>query len=182
MKTCLNYCNLYFVVNNLTMCLLYTNPIVERYQISIIILYLLLIHDFCYYCTNGKNLQLLLLTIFYLSFLNFVLCWNVPLVYFVFLNVLWKYLFIYHETRQEFNDSKKKRHLHTIFSSFAPCENTDDECYICLETNMEKPSLKYLPCSHPFHEECFTEWILSDREKEIVCPVCRRNLLGDDFC
>ena len=182
MNTCLNYCNLYVVMNNIVMCILYTNPFVESYQISLIILYLLLIHDFCYYCANCKNLELLLLTIFYLCFLNFVLCWNVPLVYFVFLNVVWKYLFVYHENKIDLAVKKKKNHLATIFSTFPPCETPDTECYICLQNNIEKPCLKYLPCLHPFHEECFTQWIFSDPEKEIVCPVCRRNLLEDDFC
>ena len=182
MNTCLNYCNLYVVMNNIVMCILYTNPFVESYQISLIILYLLLIHDFCYYCANCKNLELLLLTIFYLCFLNFVLCWNVPLVYFVFLNVVWKYLFVYHENKIDFAVKKKKNHLATIFSTFPPCETPDTECYICLQNYIEKPCLKYLPCLHPFHEECFTQWIFSDPEKEIVCPVCRRNLLEDDFC
>lgn len=182
MNTCLTYCNLYFVMNNIVMCILYTNPFVESYQISIIILYLLLIHDFFYYCFHCKKLDLLLLIIFYLSFINFMLCWNIPLVYFVFLNVLWKYLFIYHDVKIDSELMEKKKHFKTMFSTFPPCQNTETECYICLETNEESPGLQYLPCFHPFHEKCFTTWILSNPNQSTECPVCRRPVWEVDFC
>ena len=75
-----------------------------------------------------------------------MLCWNIPLVYFVFLNILWKYLFIYHDVKIDSELMEKKKHFKTMYSTFPPCQNTETECYICLENNEESPVLQYLPC------------------------------------
>ena len=44
------------------------------------------------------------------------------------------------------------------------------ECCICLQSICQdrKPAIK-LPCSHIFHRDCVTKWLMQDG----VCPMCR---------
>lgn len=50
------------------------------------------------------------------------------------------------------------------------------QCAICMEDfNLKEIAIK-LPCKHLFHEPCITEWL----KIHGTCPVCRKNLNGED--
>ena len=54
------------------------------------------------------------------------------------------------------------------------CEKTSqnfhyENCPICLNKYCEKTSL-LLPCGHCFHTPCILKWF----EKQMNCPICRR--------
>ena len=48
-----------------------------------------------------------------------------------------------------------------------------DECIICLESFYQNEEVLSLPvCSHPYHLDCFIEWVKSDNR----CPFCKVNI------
>ncbi|XP_004363799.2 hypothetical protein CAOG_02960 [Capsaspora owczarzaki ATCC 30864] len=47
------------------------------------------------------------------------------------------------------------------------CEET---CVICLDDFKEGDTLRCLPCSHDFHQNCVDQWLLT---KNRACPLCR---------
>lgn len=50
------------------------------------------------------------------------------------------------------------------------------ECSICMEDFQLNEEAKKLPCKHCFHEPCISEWL----KLHGTCPVCRKNLNGED--
>lgn len=50
------------------------------------------------------------------------------------------------------------------------------ECAICMEDFRLNEEAKKLPCKHCFHEQCIKEWL----KLHGTCPVCRKNLNGED--
>lgn len=50
------------------------------------------------------------------------------------------------------------------------------ECAICMEDFNLNDEVKKLPCKHCFHEPCIKEWL----KLHGTCPVCRKNLNGED--
>jgi E3 ubiquitin-protein ligase RNF115/126 len=50
------------------------------------------------------------------------------------------------------------------------------ECSICMEDFRLHEEARKLPCKHYFHEPCITEWL----KLHGTCPVCRKNLNGED--
>lgn len=50
------------------------------------------------------------------------------------------------------------------------------ECAICMEDFRLHEEAKKLPCKHYFHQPCITEWL----KLHGTCPVCRKNLNGED--
>lgn len=65
--------------------------------------------------------------------------------------------------------------LPTIKISPAEFENKI-ECAICMEDFRLAEEAKKLPCKHCFHEQCIKEWL----KLHGTCPVCRKNLNGED--
>lgn len=64
--------------------------------------------------------------------------------------------------------------LHLCFPSclfgVVPCRM----CPICLGELVEGDSAVVLPCSHTFHENCGSEWLLQYSK---CCPVCKQEVL-----
>ncbi len=50
------------------------------------------------------------------------------------------------------------------------------QCAICMEDFNLNDEAKRLPCKHYFHESCINEWL----KLHGTCPVCRKNLIGED--
>ncbi|CAF0811510.1 unnamed protein product [Brachionus calyciflorus] len=50
------------------------------------------------------------------------------------------------------------------------------QCAICMEDFNLNETAKKLPCKHLFHEPCISEWL----KIHGTCPVCRKNLNGED--
>jgi E3 ubiquitin-protein ligase RNF115/126 len=50
------------------------------------------------------------------------------------------------------------------------------QCAICYEDFALNDQAKRLPCRHHFHETCIGEWL----KLHGTCPVCRKNLNGED--
>ena len=50
------------------------------------------------------------------------------------------------------------------------------QCAICMEDFSLNDVAKKLPCKHLFHEPCISEWL----KLHGTCPVCRKNLNGED--
>jgi len=50
------------------------------------------------------------------------------------------------------------------------------QCAICMEDFKLGEEAKKLPCKHYFHEPCILEWL----KLHGTCPVCRKNLNGED--
>ena len=50
------------------------------------------------------------------------------------------------------------------------------ECAICMEDFRLNEEAKRLPCKHCFHEQCIKDWL----KLHGTCPVCRKNLNGED--
>lgn len=50
------------------------------------------------------------------------------------------------------------------------------ECAICMEDFRLGEEAKKLPCKHCFHQPCISEWL----KLHGTCPVCRKNLNGED--
>lgn len=55
-------------------------------------------------------------------------------------------------------------------------EDEREHCTICREVFEEPLHLLVLVCSHRFHEECITPWL----KTTATCPVCRRDLRGEE--
>lgn len=50
------------------------------------------------------------------------------------------------------------------------------QCSICMDDFALNDKAKRLPCKHLFHEPCIVEWL----KLHGTCPVCRKNLVGED--
>ncbi|PVD20074.1 hypothetical protein C0Q70_20568 [Pomacea canaliculata] len=50
------------------------------------------------------------------------------------------------------------------------------QCSICMEDFHLDEEVKRLPCDHHYHEECIIRWL----ELHGTCPVCRKDLNGQD--
>eukprot|EP01083_Nonionella_stella_P272730 924973_1 len=56
-----------------------------------------------------------------------------------------------------------------------------DTCSICLDTfqcHDEIASSRNENCSHTFHIQCITKWLLSPKNNDNSCPVCREDFLA----
>ena len=49
-------------------------------------------------------------------------------------------------------------------------------CAICLNDFKMKDKTKKVICEHAFHEKCIDSWLVKARD----CPLCKRNVIGDD--
>eukprot|EP01083_Nonionella_stella_P004070 11740_1 len=59
-------------------------------------------------------------------------------------------------------------------------ENSD-ACSICLDSfqfHDEIASSRNENCSHTFHIQCITKWLLSPKNNDNSCPVCREDFLA----
>ncbi|KAK3779546.1 hypothetical protein RRG08_045292 [Elysia crispata] len=50
------------------------------------------------------------------------------------------------------------------------------QCAICMEDFELGTEVRKLPCDHMYHSECIVKWL----EMHGTCPVCRKDLNGDD--
>ncbi|GFO46385.1 E3 ubiquitin-protein ligase rnf115-like [Plakobranchus ocellatus] len=50
------------------------------------------------------------------------------------------------------------------------------QCSICMEDFEVATEVRKLPCDHMYHTECIVKWL----EMHGTCPVCRKDLNGDD--
>lgn len=66
--------------------------------------------------------------------------------------------------------------VHRVSVSLIPIidviNNQNEECCICLETEMIQP-WSMLPCGHKFHGSCVSTWL----QMHQTCPVCRLNVM-----
>jgi len=53
-------------------------------------------------------------------------------------------------------------------------DNSIENCTICLLVMDKKNQCSILPCKHIFHMKCIHEWIDSDEETSLQCPICRK--------
>jgi hypothetical protein len=62
----------------------------------------------------------------------------------------------------------------TRLETFKPgCIPTEDACCaICLCEYQEGDEMRYLNCSHHFHSECVTDWLMRNK----VCPFCKTEI------
>jgi len=51
---------------------------------------------------------------------------------------------------------------------------TNTDCPVCLESFVEKETIKLLPCGHGFHPECIEPWIAGRKDS---CPICRQSVM-----
>uniref|UniRef100_A0A8C0U361 RING finger protein 215-like n=1 Tax=Cyanistes caeruleus TaxID=156563 RepID=A0A8C0U361_CYACU len=51
-----------------------------------------------------------------------------------------------------------------------------DSCAVCLDQFHKSQWLRVLPCSHEFHRDCVDPWLLLQQ----TCPLCKRNILGEN--
>jgi hypothetical protein len=59
---------------------------------------------------------------------------------------------------------------------FAPKDDEDEPCTICMEDFEKEESLKSLKiCGHYFHATCIREWLKAD--VKATCPNCRASVL-----
>jgi hypothetical protein len=56
-------------------------------------------------------------------------------------------------------------------------ENDPETCAVCIDDFVDGDKLRVLPCRHEYHVECIDLW-LTTRKK--FCPICKRNISGDD--
>lgn len=49
------------------------------------------------------------------------------------------------------------------------------ECSVCMCEVEDEERVRLLSCKHVFHVTCIDPWVL---QKNSVCPLCRRNLIG----
>jgi len=67
-------------------------------------------------------------------------------------------------------------------SSYDDFDDDEDVCPICLD-NFEIGDIvifsrhNHSSCSHVFHEDCLSQWLLEQRENE--CPICRACFISD---
>ena len=59
------------------------------------------------------------------------------------------------------------------------CKSLEKECYICLDSVKENPTMRQFACTHTFHPKCISQWIRMKRTEK--CPVCRQDLF-DTHC
>ncbi|KAF2745574.1 hypothetical protein M011DRAFT_128875 [Sporormia fimetaria CBS 119925] len=52
----------------------------------------------------------------------------------------------------------------------------EHQCAICLEGSSSANSMHTLRCTHAFHEECLTEWMMSSNTNSTRCPMCRADI------
>ncbi|OEL31817.1 hypothetical protein BAE44_0007164, partial [Dichanthelium oligosanthes] len=46
------------------------------------------------------------------------------------------------------------------------------ECAVCLQDFVTKDTIRAMPCSHTFHQDCIFRWLRVNH----VCPLCRHAL------
>ena len=120
---------------------------------------------------------------FLIGFLNLFYTNNYiySIFFFLYSFFLSVYYFIFYNFKflPKKNNDKILNYLESLENVF-----TDEECYICLETNDEKKGLKYLPCSHSFHPACLVNWFESqkfDNFPNFICPVCKKSIFIEKF-
>jgi hypothetical protein len=52
------------------------------------------------------------------------------------------------------------------------CAAAPDRCPICQEAYTDQDTLMLLPCQHPYHAGCVTEWLQVSKQ----CPVCTKEV------
>jgi hypothetical protein len=50
--------------------------------------------------------------------------------------------------------------------------NIPSECSICLSSQKSKEKITVLSCSHSYHNNCITKWVIQNN----TCPLCRSNI------
>ena len=149
----------------------------------IVSIYLLLFFDILSSFYSFFIFQYIFITSFFIGFLNLFYTTNriysgffffysifLSIHYFIFYN------FIFLPKKKNDNILDYLESLDDVFS--------DEECYICLETNNERNGLKYLPCSHTFHPSCLLNWFESqkyDNFPNYICPVCKKSIFIEKF-
>ena len=116
------------------------------------------------------------------SLINLFLCHTQFLTHFSFLYNFFKLFQLLEDNLYRRQQEEQTFYRSQIFqiddSSFYSCfqnindeNDNDDVCYICLETDKEKPGLKRISCRHVFHIPCLKEWI--SHKRNFHCPVCK---------
>ncbi|KAL3866091.1 hypothetical protein ACJMK2_043429 [Sinanodonta woodiana] len=50
------------------------------------------------------------------------------------------------------------------------------QCSVCMEDFVLNEEVRRLPCDHHYHNDCIVPWL----KLHGTCPVCRKNLIGED--
>ncbi|CAL4989678.1 unnamed protein product [Urochloa decumbens] len=53
-----------------------------------------------------------------------------------------------------------------------PSNALQSECAVCLQDFDPEETLRAMPCSHAFHQQCISDWL----RRNGVCPLCRHEL------
>lgn len=149
----------------------------------IVSLYSLLFFDIISSFYYSFYFQFIFIISFFIGFLNLFYTTNTIYSGFFFLYSI--FLSVYYFIFYNFLLLPKKNN-DKILNYLESLENvlTEEECYICLETNDENKGLKYLPCSHTFHPSCLLNWFESqkfDNFPSFTCPVCKKSIFIEKF-
>ena len=155
-----------------------SHPVGGRDLLSLILLYILWFDDLIFVCFEINHfLTCCLYTEIYISLMNSIfLSPNILGLYIIF-HFSWK---CFRLTFLHKKDVKQTSVVtEELFQNLDECKDHITECYICLETNKENPSLKVMSCGHPFHKECILEWFSVQKiysPTDMICPVCRQSI------
>ncbi|XP_043688717.1 probable E3 ubiquitin-protein ligase XERICO [Telopea speciosissima] len=65
----------------------------------------------------------------------------------------------------------------TRFGSACSCNQTEQECPVCLNRFETESEVNQLSCGHLFHKSCLERWL---DYLNITCPLCRTPLLPEE--
>jgi hypothetical protein len=109
--------------------------------------------------SNNRHIQ----GYFILSCINKILLYLTPMI---------AILYIYQLNIEYRKYNKLKRPLNYYVK---PIEHLQGECSICLiEYNDNSKIIKIRKCEHIYHQECISEWIITNNK--LSCPLCRIHL------
>lgn len=73
-------------------------------------------------------------------------------------------------------DEPENRGLHKQLIDSLPTmeiHNADETCSICIDNFNIKTKCIVLPCTHLFHQDCISKWLLQNDS----CPICRYSII-----
>ena len=116
-------------------------------------------YNLCNYGESVFKIHILALSIIYIVFCIFSFC--------IFLTFCWHDYYL-HPPRQQ---PPVQPHA-SLIPIIAVINNHNEECCICLETEIIQP-WSMLPCGHKFHGSCVSTWLHTHQ----TCPVCRLDVM-----